>query len=260
MTSRILPLVCALAVACSSRAADWTAPDDPEPQKILQEAQEDARAGRYEEALARHIWYHRNALKYDSGQSGVRLSFALSSWKQLADKFTPAMDDLKAERDAAKKRVLEGKNLPSSMGDLAGLNRTLGDEKQTAEAFLAISRDYPAHAALAYLWAEDALIKDKQYDVCASFCDPERTYQSALSIFQHTKKFAAGRAEPAIVRETNERLFTKKAATIVALMVITKRPKEAESIATKARTELDSDKHRQALDEALAGKMPENLN
>jgi len=43
--------------------AAWTPPENPNPQQILSEAQSDAKAGRYEDALAKHVWFHENALK-----------------------------------------------------------------------------------------------------------------------------------------------------------------------------------------------------
>ncbi|QDT53495.1 hypothetical protein Pan44_15170 [Caulifigura coniformis] len=237
-------------------AADWTPPDDPEPQKILDEAQIDAQAGRFETALAKHIWYHRNALKYDSAQGGVRLSFALSSWKQLADQFPPALDDLKAERDATKERVLEGKNFPHCFGDLAGINRVLGEEKQTAETFVVLDRDRPAQAILAYLWAEDALLQEKQYDLCGKYCDPDQAYRQALRNYKDSKRHVLRTPESLRLLQSSEARFTRRAATIVALMVITKRHKEAELIADKAKDAIDWEPHRKAIDDALAGQMP----
>jgi hypothetical protein len=40
---------------------EWTVPTDPDPQTILREAAENTRAGQYELALAKHIWFHENA-------------------------------------------------------------------------------------------------------------------------------------------------------------------------------------------------------
>ena len=39
-------------------AEEWTPPENPDPQTILNEAQSDALAKRYEIALAKHIWLH----------------------------------------------------------------------------------------------------------------------------------------------------------------------------------------------------------
>src|SRR5687768_8592736 len=51
-------------------------------------------AGKYNEALARHIWFHNHILEYDIAWAGVRLSYALNDWKKLGNKYEPAKDSL----------------------------------------------------------------------------------------------------------------------------------------------------------------------
>ncbi len=79
-------------------AADYTPPVNPDPQKILQEAQADTSAGRYKDALAKHVWFQENALKYQPSMVGVRSSFALMYFGELAQKHPPAMEKLKSMR------------------------------------------------------------------------------------------------------------------------------------------------------------------
>ena len=55
-----LAFIMAIAVA----RADWTPPQNPNPDEILEEARADTEAGRYEDALAKHVWLHLNAQKY----------------------------------------------------------------------------------------------------------------------------------------------------------------------------------------------------
>ena len=85
--------------------AEWTPPEKPDPQVILQEARTDAMAKRYEDALAKHLWFHQNALKHEPALYGVRLSFALSYWEKLGNKYPPALASLKAVRDEARQAV-----------------------------------------------------------------------------------------------------------------------------------------------------------
>src|SRR4051812_34817029 len=85
--------------------AEWSPPVKPDPSSILQEAEADTRAGRFEDALQKHIWYHENALKFQRAQYGVRLSFALSAWWELASKYPPAMEALRRARDTAEANV-----------------------------------------------------------------------------------------------------------------------------------------------------------
>jgi hypothetical protein len=93
-------LICA-SIVCSLSAlfAEWAPPANPDPHKILDEAQDDARAGRYADALAKHVWFHENALKYEPSLAGVRLSFALGYWVAFGNSYPPALQKLKSIRD-----------------------------------------------------------------------------------------------------------------------------------------------------------------
>jgi hypothetical protein len=42
----------------------WRPPANPDPSEILKEAESDTAAGKYADALTKHIWFHQNALKY----------------------------------------------------------------------------------------------------------------------------------------------------------------------------------------------------
>src|SRR4051812_29867743 len=46
--------------------------------------------GRFEEALSQFIWFHEHSLEEDRAYLGVRLSFALSYWMELAERYPPA--------------------------------------------------------------------------------------------------------------------------------------------------------------------------
>jgi hypothetical protein len=87
-----------MAVLSVGALAQWKPVANPVPDKILNEAQEDAAAGRYEDALAKHVWFHENALTYAPAMYGVRLSFALSYWAALGAMYPPALQKLRHQR------------------------------------------------------------------------------------------------------------------------------------------------------------------
>jgi hypothetical protein len=257
MMTRLLLLIGVLMIARSSVGQDWTPPADPEPKKILKEAEEDAKSGRYETALIKHIWYHRNALKYSPLESGSRLTSALNSWKSLGEKFPPAMEDFKAERDRAKKNVLENRNTIDAMSDLANMNRVLGEESQTAEVFSVVDREQTENAPLAFLWAENSLIKDKRYELWNKYGDPERTFTNSVDLYKSSLKSSVGKPWESMAKAHAEKTFTTQTATLVALLVINKRQVEAEAFAAKSKAELKSETHQLAIDEALKGVVPD---
>jgi hypothetical protein len=101
---KLILAACALFLPTAT-FAQWAPPANPDPDKILNGAQDDAQAGRYADALAKHVWFHENALKYQPALYGVRLSFALSYWAQLGDAYPPALEKLKSIRDETAKKV-----------------------------------------------------------------------------------------------------------------------------------------------------------
>src|SRR5260221_6412353 len=71
----------------------------PDLPHIYAEAQELREHGRYEEALQRHLWLHQHGLESDPAYSGVRLSFWLSDWLELARRYPKAKQALIEIRD-----------------------------------------------------------------------------------------------------------------------------------------------------------------
>src|SRR4051794_4253621 len=68
----------------------WTPSDTPDPSDVLDSAVDDTRSGSHADALAKFLWFHHNALRHDQAFGGVRLSFALSYWLELAGAYPPA--------------------------------------------------------------------------------------------------------------------------------------------------------------------------
>ena len=91
----------------STRFSNWGPGMNPDPSAILHEARADRRAGRFADALTKHVWFHENALKYVPSLSGVRLSFALTYWMELGAVYPAALRKLKRIRDDAERRAGE---------------------------------------------------------------------------------------------------------------------------------------------------------
>src|SRR5262245_61557891 len=96
-----------------------------DPRQVLTEARELARAGRHEEALSRHLWFHDHALEHRPSLYGVRLSFALSDWVELGEAYPPARQALAAVRDRAAEAVRAGDRARELFHDVAAINRCL---------------------------------------------------------------------------------------------------------------------------------------
>lgn len=250
----LLPLVCV--------ADQWTPPENPDPQLILREAQADARAGNFEVALSKHIWFHENALALRESLTGVRLSFALSSWLELAEKYPPAMEKMKQIRDQTEERVRDQSQTRvrfDNFHDVVALNRTLRQEERTAEIFRWLDVIDEEDAKRMFIVATPALIKQKAFELCGKYIDPKRDLSRIGSNYTQSLKMAEGKFGDSL-REFAEKKLLNDAATLVAILVQNDRNAEAEAAVEQAKNlvanaDLKEELTRQ-LDSALTGTVP----
>jgi hypothetical protein len=146
-------------------------------QKYLQDTQTLVRKGKYPEALDRFVWFHENSVAHEPGMSGVRLSFALSYWKALGEKYPPALDALVEMRDRTTRQVLESGATSPLFQDVDSLNRTLGEDRKTVDLFLVVDKNTPELAKNCWIMVKDAVIGAKQYELAAKYIgDPELAF------------------------------------------------------------------------------------
>ena len=242
-------------------AAAWRPPAKPDPDRILSEARDDADAGRLAVALAKHVWFHDRALEYQPGQYGVRLSFALGGWKDLADEYPPALAALKAARDRAEADAGDDPVIvpfqANPFHDAVALNAALGEEARTVALFTKLDAGNPPLAARFADLARPALIRAERYDLAGKYVDPEG-FDQAVDSYERTLALADGQgdAAAAATRDFAVRHFENQAATTVALLARTGRAAAAGSIAEKAAGVRDDPAFRRSLDEALTGEVP----
>lgn len=103
-------------------------------------------AGSYAEALDHHLWFHERVPAEDDALSGVRLSFALGYWAELARDYPPAMDALRAAGDRPRERLLAGAGDWDAFCDVAAVDRVLGEPQATHELFRRLDARQPALA------------------------------------------------------------------------------------------------------------------
>lgn len=236
--------------------SDWTPPESPSPKRILSEARADAKAGRYEDALIKHLWYHRNALRYEPAQYGVRTSFALSDWKDLGDKFEPARVEFEAERARAKSAVDADHSNAEAISDWAAFNWALGQSKPSSDFFLQLHEERSPLAKALYRRFEEALLAEKEFEICGEYVDPDESFEFAIEIYRRCLTSAIGIDDP-IYWQVEHRHFAIRASELVAILSINGRHNEAETFAARAIAELQESRYQRIIDEALTGQMPD---
>lgn len=240
-------------------APTWQPPESPEPSEILQSAVGDTRNGEYEQALAKLLWFHHNALRYHAGYHGVRLSFALAYWRELAAVFPPAMMALKHTRDEAEGAVRDKPDF-HTFHEVASLNRYLEDELRTADLFIKVAETDHATADHLYEIAERNLIQSGRFHACAPFLKPIERVESAADCYRVSKKHEDNRPSyPVAAPKLAKRFFIQDMATLVALLVLNGRAEEARTAFERSLEIVDDDEFRTTIAAAMSGHFPERM-
>lgn len=235
----------------------WTPQPNDKPSDTLDSAVDDTQAERYEEALQKFLWFHE-ASRTERGMGGVRLSFALGYWMDLASQYPPAMTAFANLRDEMELRCRGNHGDFESFHDVSAFNRYLGEDRRTLDLFMDIARDYPDKAKRLYHVAERILVANGMYQQCAPFLDWEQRIETSISAYRiglkHEESWAdRGTAPPKFAR----RHFETESATLVALLSLNDRQSEAERVRDHCLTVLDDSAFRDTLDLAMTGHIPD---
>jgi hypothetical protein len=158
---------------------------DMDPSARLQRGQEAAAAGRYEDALRDYIWFHEHALEHEPSLYGVRLSFALWYWIELANEYPEARIALKRVRDEKTARLLNGDTNRDLFHDVESINDRLENEEATYELFATLEKAKPDFAAVCADLAMPAIVKAEDFAMALRYTpspgDTLSSYSEALN-------------------------------------------------------------------------------
>ena len=145
-----------------------------------------ARAGRHEEALREYLWFHEHALEEDRHLNGVRLSYALAHWKELADVYPPALKALVDIRDRKMDVLLAGVRSWDLFHDVVSINERIDREYETWALFDTVALHDPAFAKRCASIALPSLIKEGDFALAARFLpDSESTIRDHAAFMNH---------------------------------------------------------------------------
>jgi hypothetical protein len=225
--------------------------EKPNVSEILQEAKRLTDAGSYEEALQRHIWYHNHALEIQPSQVGVRLSFALSYWMELAQRYPKAKEALNEILNRGTQAFSNGEGSFALFMEVNAINRQLGRQKETLALFESIQSQDLKLARQCYGVVEDLLVEKGDYALCESFIqDFQKRFETLRAQWQRTLSDRNQNANRASLREHAQRTFIKDTRKLVEILVGVSRNTEAEAIRKQAVALLDVPELRSALTDA----------
>ena len=219
-----------------------------DPDKVLSEAKQLAADGKYEDALQRHIWYHNHALEFAPSLMGVRLSFALGDWNELARRYPKAKTALIEIRDMKTKQLLKDQGNFETFKEVNSLNRVLQQQDATLNLFRTVAEKNPKLASQCYRFAEELLIADKDYAACLQFMgEPEARFKRIYADWKQTKEFENRRTSfkpPPIA----DKQFIEQTSRLIEILVANGKTKKAEAIQKQAAEAVNDPRLKSAID------------
>lgn len=238
----------------------WLPPNEPDLMAIMSSTAVDTRDGLHAQALAKLLWVHHNALQYQPSFAAVRLSFALYYWGNLAAVYPPARDALVRTRDEAESAFRADRGSFALFQELAALNAQLGEVSRTADLFVDTAQRDHTVARRLYHAAEPCLIATGRYDACGPFINPSQRLGLAVHTYEMMSETEEEEPEDELrPPKTARRIFINDVATLVGVLVLNQRTKEAGRARTQALTVLDDSEFRELLDAAMSGHLPPSV-
>ena len=214
-----------------------------------QKARRSFEQGKYEEALHHHISFHDNILKTEPAMYGVRLSFALSSWVDLGQKYPAALTALKDIRDQKTVRLAGGEQSVELFHDVESINEHLGEEAATVSLFKTIEGKSPTFARKVLGIAEDALVQGKEYKLARKYMgEPATVLESAKRLYEQDMKYAERnpRSDQSSERAFRN-IFARRVLSLLTILRNTDDEARAKEIQAEALKIVDDDRIRNAL-------------
>jgi tetratricopeptide (TPR) repeat protein len=225
----LLGLVVSFVTACSKKPTVVGNNDLQRIRKLFLE-------GKYEEALQQQLWFHE-ASKTSPGMGGVRLSYALSQWLELGQKYPKALDALKSIRDQHEKMLLSGKGGYAEFSEYSSINKILKEDDKTYNVFKQLHAQYPDIAVQCFRTALDLIIERKDYELCGAYIkDPVKWYEEIRQMREMSVNIA--KTNPtlnnAMFKDYMDGAFVKQTSQLIDIMINLKKWDDAKEIQKRA--------------------------
>jgi len=227
--------------------------NDRSVEHALDEARNLTQQGKYEEALQKFIWFHENAPVKAPSMSAVRLSFALSYWAELAEKYPKAKEALVDIRDKGVKKLTEGKASFDVFQEVSAINSHLNEQAQTVTLFKMIHEKRKDIAYLCFMVAEKELVAQREYQLCSSYIKNPQQNFSQLSFMRSMTRNLTKNGRPAFIDDSVEdKMFTEGVCRLIEILEGAGRHEDVAKVQAKAIASIDTPEMRKAIEEAIA--------
>ena len=168
--------------------------------------------------------------------SGVRLSFALSYWRDLGDIYPPAKQAMLEIRDRNTLQLEQGQGNPALFHDVVGLNRTLGENAKTVQLFREIDKTNDAFAGRCWHYARNVIFSEKQYDLAGKYIKDQLREFDRVKAMYHLKLSPPSNSRPVgqKLKQVHEEHFIEDCLQLIELATANGDKKTAKEIRKRA--------------------------
>ena len=126
-------------------------------------AQDLARDGKWQEALAEMLWCFDDGMAHEGSFSGTRLSVLLTDIAKIGERYPPALAALRERRDRAQTRLMGTTGDEAAAHEFSSLNRALGETDQTLVAYDRLAPEDPRRRRLLLAGAFTLMVEARRY-------------------------------------------------------------------------------------------------
>lgn len=214
--------------------------------------------GRHAEALEGFLWFHHHALAERPSLSGVRLSFALASWLDLAHDYPPAMAAFQQLRDDNTARIRAGALDWDLFHEVVAFNEALGEEDLTHRLFCDIAAQNPEFAARCARVATPAMVKARDFARARSYiADPEAAVGRLATTLAEDATAARTAATPELQQarlEAHIHIYADTVGMLAKIVRGTGEPDRATGLLALALERVDDPEVRSAVRDKINGQ------
>lgn len=165
--------------------------------------------------------------------NGVRRSFALSYWKELADRYPPALDSMLDIRNSKTSIILSGGGTCALFADVIAINGTLNENSKSISLFERLLNQFPDQAKNCHRYMVGHFFTTKRYDLLKGLVDPIAEFKRTLKKFQN-KSFAELGEDGEQFNKFRKKSFAIKAKQLIDYCLAIKDQTSADYIRSEA--------------------------
>jgi hypothetical protein len=207
------------------------------PKDSLEKARVALAGGDYAAASELYEYFFDHALETDKSFYGVRLSYCLDEWAEVAKKYPPARVRLE-EKMAAALAQFDKTRKPEYFHDYYAICRSLDCVDKAVEKFLAYHNSDSLLAQNIFRFVRGDLVAAKQWDVCGTYLqDSAKVYRKFLEAFDGTMKYGREKDHDETISFAKD-WFVENMTDLLLVLKHTGRHEEAEAIQEQMSLEL----------------------